>query len=40
MNNLNRNLNIATSDVKSQGAIIGGLNTRIAAVEKSLSEAV
>ncbi|CAI6351136.1 unnamed protein product [Macrosiphum euphorbiae] len=40
MNTLNENLNTVTSDVKSQGAIIGGLNTRIAAVEKSLSEAV
>ncbi|CAI6362098.1 unnamed protein product [Macrosiphum euphorbiae] len=40
MNTLNGNLNTVTSDVKSQGAIIGGLNTRIAAIEKSLSEAV
>ncbi|CAI6374175.1 unnamed protein product [Macrosiphum euphorbiae] len=40
MNTLNGNLNTVTSDVKSQGAIIGGLNTRIAAVEKNLSETV
>lgn len=40
MNTLNGKLNAVTSDVKSQGATIGGLNTRITAVEKSLSEAV
>jgi len=40
MNTLNGNLNTVTSDVKSQGEIIGGLNTRIAAVVKSLSEAM
>jgi len=39
MNTLNGNLNTVTSNVKSQGAIIGGLNTRIDAVEKSFSEA-
>jgi len=40
MNTLNLNLNFVTSDVKSQSGIIGGLNTRIAAMEKCLSEAV